>query len=212
MSKILYYSNNDSNCRDVLSFLVKSGLRNEIHFVCIDKRITDPQTGKMYILMENGGKVLFPHTHITGVPAMVLLDPSKYGMVLFGLENIRNWLIPAAHAKTVVATKGNLEPVSAMDQLDSYDDQGFGTSLLETDSGIHGGASYDDIIHHKPIETGNGSATAGNPPPLPKFLQAVQTRDDNALEDEINARMENFKDLRDRQIQGAFPGGRPIAY
>ena len=45
MSSILYYSNYCEKCKDLLRLIGKSDLKNDMHFVCIDKRFRDPQTG-----------------------------------------------------------------------------------------------------------------------------------------------------------------------
>ena len=39
MSEILYYSNYCNHCKELLLKLSKTEKRNEMHFICIDKRV-----------------------------------------------------------------------------------------------------------------------------------------------------------------------------
>ena len=72
MSYILYYSNYCDKCKHLLNSLGKSEIKNEIHFICIDKRFRNDQNGCMYVLLENQQKIVLP-PQITKVPALLLL-------------------------------------------------------------------------------------------------------------------------------------------
>ena len=72
MSLVLYYSNYCENSKGILRTLSKSELKNEIHFICIDKRFRDPQTGGTYVVLENQQKIILP-PQVQKVPAMLLL-------------------------------------------------------------------------------------------------------------------------------------------
>lgn len=69
---ILYYSNYCKHSQSVVQTLVKSNLTDKLSFVCIDKRKRDPQSGQMYIILENGSKVIMP-PNIHSVPSMLLI-------------------------------------------------------------------------------------------------------------------------------------------
>ena len=82
MSSILYYSNYCSSCKKLLKYFAQSKMKNEIHFLSIDSRIE--QKGKIYILLENGQKMLFPEI-VTKVPALLLLHQGN--RIIYG-DNI----------------------------------------------------------------------------------------------------------------------------
>ena len=42
MSSILYYSNYCNNCKELLQKLAHSSIKDDIHFICIDKRVKKP--------------------------------------------------------------------------------------------------------------------------------------------------------------------------
>ena len=82
MSSILYYSNYCNNCKPLLQKLSHTSIKDDIHFICIDKRVKKPN-GITNIVLENGQELLLPHT-ITKVPALMLLN--RGNKVLFGEE------------------------------------------------------------------------------------------------------------------------------
>lgn len=71
MSQILYYSNYCQHCKSLLKELSKTNTKNDIHFLCIDKRIR--KNGVQYIQLENGQEMLLP-PNIQKVPALLLLN------------------------------------------------------------------------------------------------------------------------------------------
>ena len=80
LRQLRYYLNAQHRDRaDNLVFVLK----NEIHFVCIDKRFRDNQSGAIYVVLENQQKLLLP-PQITKVPAMLLLKEGN--AVIFGKE------------------------------------------------------------------------------------------------------------------------------
>ena len=65
MGLILYYSNYCNNSKNLLSLISKNNIQNDIHFICIDKRIN--KNNKIYVILENGQELVLPH-NITAVP------------------------------------------------------------------------------------------------------------------------------------------------
>ena len=105
MSSIIYYSNSCDRCKSVLSALSKSQVSNEIHFLCIDKRVKSGN-GAWHILTETGEKVLLP-PQVNRVPALLLLN--KGHMVLYG-DQILQHFQPKNVALNNDATGFNGEP------------------------------------------------------------------------------------------------------
>ena len=105
MSSIIYYSNSCDRCKAVLTTLSKSQVSNEIHFLCIDKRVKSA-TGAWHILTESGEKVLLP-PQVNRVPALLLLN--KGHQVLYG-DQILQHFQPKNVALNDQATGFNGEP------------------------------------------------------------------------------------------------------
>ena len=83
MSSILYYSNYCDKCKNILRAIGNSEIKSDIHFICIDKRFRDPNTGGIYAILENQQKILLP-PQIQKVPAMLLIKEGN--RVIFGSE------------------------------------------------------------------------------------------------------------------------------
>lgn len=129
MSSILYYSNYCENCKRLLQELSQTSVKDDIHFICIDKRHRGAN-GATYIVLENGQELLLPPT-ISKVPALLLLNKGHH--VLFG-KDINTHLAPRQTAVDAVATQNNGEPLAF-----SLSGTGFGVasdnfSFLDQDS------------------------------------------------------------------------------
>ena len=72
MSSILYYSNFCEPSKKLLQSVTKTQNTNNIHFICIDKRVKDAN-GKIFIVLQNGQQILMPE-NVTRVPALLLLN------------------------------------------------------------------------------------------------------------------------------------------
>jgi hypothetical protein len=149
MSKqnIFYYSNYCQHSQKVLQFLVRANLTTELNFICIDKRGRDPNTNQMYIIMENGDKILMP-PNIHSVPA-VLMIANNY-KVIYGNEIIKNYESSIVNDK-MMATNFNGEP-------SGFSLGGSGSSLLDNgSSGISLNSTYNgrQMINTPPPEQGN---------------------------------------------------------
>ena len=106
MSSILYYSNYCEKCKDLLRLIGKSDLKNDMHFVCIDKRFRDPQTGGTYVILDTQQKILLP-PQVQKVPAMLLLKEGN--TVIFG-NDVMDKVKPREEYSAAKATGFNGEP------------------------------------------------------------------------------------------------------
>lgn len=85
---ILYYSNYCNHCKELLRELSNSHIRNNLHFISIDKRTKVDD--KIHIVLDNGSQLPLPQD-VTSVPALLLVNNG--GRVIFG-EHIYNYLFP----------------------------------------------------------------------------------------------------------------------
>jgi len=86
MSSILYYSNYCNNSKEILSTLTKSGIKDSVHYLCIDQREKD-SGGNTYLILEQGQRVILPPS-INKVPALLLLNEGH--RVLFGADILKH--------------------------------------------------------------------------------------------------------------------------
>jgi hypothetical protein len=105
MSSVLYYSQYCQNCSTLLQTLSKSSVKDDMHFICIDKRTKDDK-GQTFIILQNGQKVILPPT-ITKVPALLLLNKNHH--VLFGTQ-INDYLRPEVRNNTKQTVSQDIEP------------------------------------------------------------------------------------------------------
>lgn len=130
MSSILYYSNFCEHSKKLLQTISKANMSDDIHFICIDKRVQDTNN-KVFIVLENGQKIIMPE-NVNRVPALLLLNQGYN--VLYG-ESILQHLKPKQKAMVKQATQNNLEPMAF-----SFGGGGFGAiqsdhySFLDMDS------------------------------------------------------------------------------
>jgi len=105
MSSILYYSNFCDKSKKILQTLAKSNIKEELHYLCIDKRVKG-STGSWYIVLENGEKIIMP-PQVNRVPALLLMKQGH--QVLYG-DQILAHLQPRDTALNMAATNNNGEP------------------------------------------------------------------------------------------------------
>lgn len=161
MSCILYYSNFCDKSKHLLTQLGKSSIRNEIHFVCIDKRFRNEQNGNMYIVLENQQNLVLPPL-VTKVPALLLLKEGN--RVIFG-NDITQKLNPVDERINQQAVRNNGEPESfsidhdnvggfgvASDQF-SYWDQDSDEMLAKGNGGLRQMYNYASIDYEASITT-----------------------------------------------------------
>lgn len=115
MSSILYYSNFCEPSKKLLQSVSKTQNTNNIHFICIDKRVKDTN-GKIFIILQNGQQILMPE-NVTRVPALLLLNQNY--KVIYG-NDIYNHLKPQVTQQIQQATKNNMEPINFQDGFKSF--------------------------------------------------------------------------------------------
>ena len=93
---ILYYSNYCSSCRTILPTISQSEAKKDIHFLCIDDRVTKPDNST-YIILSNQKEIILPPV-IKGVPSLMLLN--RGSQVLYG-KDIIEFLQPSKNSNIV---------------------------------------------------------------------------------------------------------------
>ena len=81
MSYVLYYSKYCDNCKKIIHKVGKDKIKDDIHFLCIDKR--KDIEGKIYIVLSDGKELLMP-PEIKEVPALLLLN--RGNRIIYGNE------------------------------------------------------------------------------------------------------------------------------
>ena len=120
MSSILYYSNFCQHSKSLLQNIGNSNVTKDVHFICIDKRVKE--ANKLYIVLENGQKIVMPES-VTKVPALLLLSDNY--RILYGEDILRFFK----------ATQNNLEPMAfALGGGGSYGVTSDSYSFLDMDS------------------------------------------------------------------------------
>lgn len=107
MSSVLYYSNYCQHSKIIIQEIAKHKIRDEIHFVCIDKRYK--KGNDIYIVLETGVELILPPI-IKCVPSLLLL--TRGNMVLEGNQNILNHVREKLQELEYKATEGNGEPLA----------------------------------------------------------------------------------------------------
>lgn len=133
-NNILYYSNYCDNCKKLLQILSQSQIKEELHFICIDKRVTMPD-GTVQILMKDGSQVLLPPT-VTKVPAMLLVNNGFH--VLYG-DQIYQHLQPKEKSIQNKATNNQGEP-------DAFSFNTFSPSGITSDQYSFLDMNADDLL------------------------------------------------------------------
>ena len=83
---ILYYSNHCVHCNKIIQYIAKNNLTDKLNCICIDNRKRDVHNNQMYIVLENGKKVIMP-PNIHCVPS--LLQAKKNYSVISGEDIIK---------------------------------------------------------------------------------------------------------------------------
>lgn len=138
MSSVLYYSNYCQHCKDLLTKISRTKTRDDIHFVCIDKR-EKHKDGSTHIILENGQRLLLP-PNVRKVPSILLLHHGN--RVLDGINEITHYLSPGEVEINNQATNFNGEPMAF--------------SFSEMGSNMSDNYSYLDMSAEELSAKGNG--------------------------------------------------------
>ena len=104
---ILYYSNYCKHSQKIVNTLVKNNLKDKLSFLCIDNRKKDTRDNQVYILLENGSRVIMP-PNIHSVPSLLLVQDNY--KVIYGDEIIKHYH-PQMKEYNNKATAYNGEPL-----------------------------------------------------------------------------------------------------
>lgn len=176
MSAILYYSNFCEHSKKLLQTISKLNITQDIHFICIDKRVKD-SNNKVFIVLENGQKIIMPE-NVNRVPALLLLNQGYN--VLYG-ESILQFLKPKQEVAVKKATQNNMEPMAfsfgggmgdvVSDQY-SFLDQDPESLKAVGDGGVRQMHNYVDINYSDSLTNNSGGDDNGfkNSNKLPQGL------------------------------------------
>jgi hypothetical protein len=210
MSCILYYSKYCEVSKKYLQLLSKSGSQNDIHFICIDKRVKEANN-KTYIVLENGQKIILPE-NVTRVPALLLLNQGY--AVLYG-EQILEHLKPRQEVAVRQATQNNMEPMAF-----SFGGGGFGDivsdqySFLDQapeDLEAKGNGGMRQMHNYVDLNTafsGQLQQHATSTESTNTTIRGAHKMGEDAANQEMEARMRKMKEERDADIR-SLSGPRP---
>jgi|TARA_Y100000389_G_scaffold203967_1_gene254323 hypothetical protein len=116
----LYYSNYCKHSQRILQYLVKANLTDRISFLCIDKRQRDENNNQMYIVLENGQRVVMP-PNVQSVPALLLVKRNY--QVILGDDIISHFQADAQQESKKKTANFQGEPI--------------GTSLMPSNGGVN---------------------------------------------------------------------------
>ena len=215
MSNILYYSKYCEVCKKYLQILSKSDIQKDIHFICIDKRVKDPN-GKTYIILENGQKIILPE-NVTKVPALLLLN--KGYQVLYG-EQILEYLKPRQQQEIRQATQNNMEPMAfslggggsfgdiVSDQY-SFLDQNPEDLAADGNGGMRQMHNYVDLntaFNGQISNQGQGNNDTNT------TIRGTHKMNEDASNQQMEARLKKMQEDRDADIRKITGNRPPMSY
>jgi len=185
MSYVLYYSKYCENCKKILYKVGKDKIKEDIHFLCIDKRkvIKD----KIYIVLSDGKELLMPE-EIKEVPALLLLN--RGNRIIYGNE-ILEIFNPILEKNNVSENNGgeplafsNYEMGTALSDNYSYLDQNSDELSTKGEGGLrqmHSFATYNlkDEIETPPETFISEKIKSGNVSKLLTKLQEERNVENN---------------------------------
>lgn len=182
MSCILYYSNLCEHSKKILTFLSRSKLKDEIHFICIDKR--EIKNNECHIILENGQSVILP-SKITKVPALLLLNDTY--TTIYG-NDILEYFKPKEEKNIEEATDNNMEP------------NAFSIQNAFSAFGVHSDTySYLDMSNEELAAKGGGG------------LRQMHNYSDIGINSVIETPEENYKpDKVDEKLLSEYEKGRNL--
>ena len=209
MSCILYYSKYCEISKKYLQILSKSGVQNDIHFICIDKRIKEGN--KTFIVLENEQKIVLPDT-VTRVPALLLLNQGYN--VLYG-EQILQHLRPRQQEQVRQATFNNMEPMafsfgggygSIVSDTYSFLDQGPDELKADGNGGMRQMHNYVDLNTAFSGQVSNVNTNTSDD--FNTTIRGAKKMGEDAASQQMEERIRKMKEERDADIH-QITGNRP---
>ena len=209
MSTILYYSNFCEHSKKLIQTISKLNVSQDIHFICIDKRVKD-SNNKIFIVLENGQKIIMPE-NVNRVPALLLLNQGYN--VLYG-ESILQYLKPKQEVAVRQATQNNMEPMafsfgggfsSVVSDQYSFLDQAPEDLEAKGNGGMRQMHNYVDL---NTAFSGQISQHATGTESTNTTIRGAQKVGEDAANQEMEARMRKMKEERDADIR-SLSGPRP---
>lgn len=215
MSCILYYSKYCEVSKNYLQRLSKSDIQNEIHFICIDKRVKDANN-KTYIILENGQKIILPE-NVTKVPALLLLNNGY--QVLYG-DQILNFLKPRQREEVKQATQNNMEPMAfslgggggfgdVVSDHYSFLDQDPSELSAEGNGGMRQMHNYMDL---NTAFSGNVSSIPSNSDEYNTTIRGSKKMGEDTANQQMEERIRKMKEERDSDIRKITGNRPPMSY
>jgi hypothetical protein len=151
----LYYSNLCKHSQRVLQYLVKNNMTNQLSFICIDKRTRDANNNQIYILLEDGKRVIMP-PNIQSVPSLLLVKQNY--RVILGEDIIRFYQLKLQEPARQMNQNKIVEPV--------------GTSLMMSNQGMNIISEQYTFYNLTPEEL--SAKGAGGRRPMYNYVMATQ--------------------------------------
>jgi hypothetical protein len=108
MSSVLYYSNHCSSSKEVINRFSRSKIKDDIHFVCVDRRIKD-QFGRTFVVLENENRIILPDI-VTQVPTVIKLNEDN--KIYSGAKEILDHFNPREEEINLESTGNQGEPTA----------------------------------------------------------------------------------------------------
>ena len=207
MSCILYYSKYCEVSKKYLQLLSKTSMQNDIHFICIDKRVKEANN-KTFIVLENGQKIILPE-NVTRVPALLLLNQGY--KVLYG-EQILEHLKPRQEVEVRKATQNNMEPMAFSfggGFGDIVSDQYSFLDQAPEDLEAKGNGGMRQMHNYMDLNTAfNGQIQQYGGEDTNTTIRGVQKIGEDASNQVMEDRIRKMKEERDADIR-TLTGNRP---
>lgn len=207
MSCILYYSKYCEVSKKYLQMLSKTNTQNDIHFICIDKRVKEANN-KTFIILENGQKIILPE-NVTRVPALLLLNEGY--KVLYG-EQILEHLKPRQEVEVRKATQNNMEPMAFSfggGFGDIVSDQYSFLDQAPEDLEAKGNGGMRQMHNYMDLNTAfNGEIQQYGGEDTNTTIRGVQKIGEDASNQVMEDRIRKMKEERDADIR-TLTGNRP---
>jgi hypothetical protein len=194
---ILYYSNYCVYSKKVLQFIGKENLTSKMNCICIDRRIRDPNTGQIQIVLDTGKQLMMP-PNVHSVPAMLLVKQNF--SVILG-EEIIQYLQPKVKQQNNLATQNNGEPMSYM-----FSPSNNGMSIVSEQY------TYYNMTPEELSAKGKGqNRQMYNYAAADHVVHAIQTPPDTYHPDKVSTdtTLDTLQQKRNEEVSKIFPTNSP---